>query len=185
MARLVNLRRIDSTGSRMSGKRPSEREVRGSLIRVLGSTKLCALATVDPRGRAHSCHVYFATAPTLEFYFWSNPESNHCRHLRTNPSMALSVYQSRQDLGRPSQGLAMHGLCREARGELRGRAERVYGDRFPAYRIWRRHVQPGDPARAMRFFQFVARQFKLYDDTRLGPGVAVTGSFRSHHKETK
>jgi uncharacterized protein YhbP (UPF0306 family) len=176
VAKLVNLRIIGLTGQPLSGKGPFERRVRRSLVRVLDSTKLCALATVDSRGHAHSCHVYFAYSPTLEFYFWSSPKSNHCRHLRTSPSMAVSVYDSRQDLGGPSQGVAMDGMCRETRGESRRRAERVYGDRFPAYRVWRRQVQPGDPAARMRFFQFVPRRFKLCDDTRLGPGIAVAGS---------
>jgi uncharacterized protein YhbP (UPF0306 family) len=185
VAKLGDLRTIGLAGYRLSAKIPSEREIQRSLDRVLDSTKLCALATVDPRGRPHDCHVYFAYSPTLEIYFWSSPKSNHCRHLRTNPSMAVSVYDSRQELGGPSQGLAMDGLCRETRGVSRGRAERLYARRFPAYRVWRRQVQPGDAALGMRFFRFVPRRFKLSDDTRLGLGVIIAGSLNVNRKGTK
>lgn len=185
IVRLVNLRAIDAGGDPLSAKSPSEGQVRRSLLSILARTKLCALATVDSRRSAHSSHVYFAYSPDLMVYFLSDPKSNHCRHLRTNPSMSVSVYDSRQRWGGPDRGIAMYGLCRELRGGSRDRAELFYGGRFPAYRSWRREVLPDDEGAKWRFFGFVPRHVKVFDEIRLGTGVFVTASVQVDRKKTK
>jgi uncharacterized protein YhbP (UPF0306 family) len=152
---------------------------------ILERTPLCSLATVDSRKRAHISHVYFAHSTELELYFLSDPNSRHCRHLRINSSMAVSVYDSRQRWGGPDRGLALHGVCREVRGKSLMEAEAIYGSRFPAYRTWRRTVRPGDAATKWRFFQFVAGRVKVFDEPRLGTGVFVTASVRAKDRRTK
>jgi uncharacterized protein YhbP (UPF0306 family) len=176
--RLANLRTVDAGGRPLRVGRRSEKRVRSSVRSILERTPLCSLATVDSRGRAHSSHVYFAYSAECDIYFMSDPNSKHCRHLRNNPSMAISVYDSRQRWGRPDRGVAFHGVCREATGRRRADAESVYGRRFPAYRAWRRTVRPGDAASKWRFFRFVARRVKIFDEPRLGTGVFVTASVR-------
>lgn len=182
---LANLRMIGAGGLPLNVRHPSERRVRSSVWSILEGTPLCALATVDSRKCAHSSHVYFAYSTELEIYFLSDPNSRHCRHLRSNPLIAVSVYDSRQRWGGPDRGLALHGVCREARGKSRGRAEEIYGNRFPAYRSWRRKVRPGDEATKWRFFRFVPGRIKVFDEPRLGTGVFVTASVRAEDERTK
>jgi uncharacterized protein len=178
--RLANIRTIGAGGLPIPVGPLSEQRVRSSLFRILDRTPVCSLATVGPENHAHSSHVDFAYSARLELYFLSDPASRHCRHLETNPSMAVSVYDSQQRWGGPDSGLALYGLCRMARGASHARAEAVYAARFRQYRGWRRKVRPGDEAAKWRFFRFVARRVKVFDEDRLGAGVFVIASVRAN-----
>jgi hypothetical protein len=175
---LVNLRAVGPDGLPISAKGLSEKKVLRSLSRILEGTTLCSLATVAPRRRAHSCHVYFAYSPGLELFFLSDPDSNHCRHLSGNPSMSVSVYDSTQRWGGTDRGLALYGTCRETRGRIRAEAVKAYRRRFSAFREWRKQVQPDDPAAKWRFYRFVPRRIKVFDETSLGTGVFAVASVR-------
>lgn len=149
-----------------------------SLLGVLSRTTLCSLATIGPGRTAHSCHVYFAFSRELHLYFLSDPNSAHCRHLTTNPSMAVSVYDSTQTWGGPDRGVALWGICRETRGKGSAWAEDVYGRRFKAYAKWRAGLNSDDEATTWRFYRFVAARVKAFDETKFGPAVFVVASVR-------
>lgn len=93
--------------------------------------------------------------------------------------MSVSVYDSRQNWGGPDRGMALYGRCREARGVIRDRAETAYGTRFPAYRTWWRKLRGADEAAKWRFFRFVPRRVKVFDEALFGAGVFVTASVQT------
>src|SRR3989442_11759105 len=98
---LTGLRAIGSGGALLPSAQRGLSEVRvlRSLFQSLEKTSLCSLATVNPDGRSHICHVYFAYSPTLELYFLSDPESRHCTNLALNSSMAVSGFCFTQTSG--------------------------------------------------------------------------------------
>ena len=151
----------------------TESKVHRSLFRVLNRIPLCSLATVAGDRTAHSSHVYFASSPELHLYFLSDPESGHCRQVRSNPTMAISVYDSTQRWGGSDRGIALWGTCKEMRGEGAVRAEEVYGRRFKAYAKWRAGLGPGDIATTWRFYRFVATRVKVFDEPEFGRAVFV------------
>ena len=134
--------------------------------RLLNASSLCAIATVSPGGRAHVNTAYFAWSRGLELVWLSEPHARHSRNLRTNPGVAVAVYDSNQSWGRPDRGIQMFGSAKEQAGEAARDAERIYAKRFPAYA----RASFG----AYRFYRFRARRVKLFDERALGGGVFVT-----------
>jgi general stress protein 26 len=157
----------------------SEARVLRSLFQTLEKTSLCSLATVNPDGQSHICHVYFAHSPTLELYFLSDPESRHCTNLKTNSSMAVSVFDSTQRWGGRDRGIALYGTCRATSGRDAKKAEQVYARRFQTYARWRSTLKSNDEAQGLRFFRFAPKRVKIFDETKLGAGVFVVGSVRT------
>lgn len=176
--RLVGLRAVGPGGLTLRSPPSSltQSRVLRSLLKILEGTALCSLATVAPDNVAHSSHVYFAYSSQLDLYFLSDPNSNHCRHLSRNPTMAVSVYDSTQRWGGPDCGVALYGTCMQARGRNAGIAEQVYRRRFRAFTTWRAGLTPGEVAETWRFYRFRASRVKVFDEAPLGPGVFAVAS---------
>lgn len=143
----------------------------GCLRRFLSDNVLASFASVNPRGTAHIHTAYFAWAQDWTLYYYSYPDSDHSRNLRSNPSMAVAVFDSRQTWGRPDRGVQLFGRCGEARGRLAAAAERCYASRFPAYVRWAETAREGEGALGLRPYRFRPRRAKLFDERVLGDGV--------------
>jgi len=157
----------------------SESRVRRSILRILNANVLCSIATVTRGNRAHISHVYFSYSEDLEFYFLSDPRSLHCRNLTTNPSMAVTVFNSSQPWGSPGRGVQFFGTCVEARGLQATKAEHVYGKRFPKYYKYRSDLaKDSDRPFRWRFYRFIPRKVKLFDEGEFGGGVFVVAAVR-------
>ena len=75
----------------------SPQRIRKCVSRILAeATSLCSISTVAPGNRAHIYTAFVAVSRNLDLYFLSDPESLHCRNLEANPSMAMTIFDSRQ-----------------------------------------------------------------------------------------
>src|SRR2546422_1102501 len=140
-----------------------------SLLRILRENVLCSMSTVSPGNRAHINTAYFCYSPAIEVFFLSDAGSLHCRNLERNPSLAMTIFRSGQVWGRPDRGLQLFGTCAPAMGAHRSNAERLYGQRFPAYLRLTLSVRgedrrTGDQLRSYRFYRFVPRKVKILDE---------------------
>jgi uncharacterized protein YhbP (UPF0306 family) len=133
---------------------------------LLEASRLCAIATVGPRGRAHVNTAYFAWGPRFEFVWLSEPGAAHSRNIRANGSAAVAVYESGQSWGSPDRGIQLLGSARELGRSAVPAAASLYSERFPAY--WEAELG------AYRFYRFRPRRLKLFDERLLGAGVFVT-----------
>jgi uncharacterized protein YhbP (UPF0306 family) len=124
------------------------------------ASTLCAIATVGPRSSAHVNTAYFAWAPDLRIVWLSEPGARHSRNLRTNPSVAVAVYDSGQSWDKPDRGIQVFGETRPGGHE----AEEIYAARFPDY----------EPTAAYRFYELIPQRVKLFDEGALGAGTFVT-----------
>jgi uncharacterized protein YhbP (UPF0306 family) len=149
----------------------SSRRITALAGSLLDASTLCAIATGKPRGRAYVNTAYFAGSPEFDLLWLSDPDAEHSRNLRANPSTAIAVYESTQSWGGSDRGIQLFGSAREIRGSVARDAERTYATRFPAY-------QPGELS-AYRFYHFRPHRMKLFDEAALGGGVFVTASVRS------
>lgn len=145
-----------------SKRRVAEARIRTVAHGLLDASTLCAIATVGPQGRAHVNTAYFAWSPDLHLVWLSEPRATHSRNLRTNPSVAIAVYDSNQSWGKPDRGIQLFGSVREALPE----AEQLYASRFPEYR--------SSELAAYRLYELVARRVKLFDERELGAATFVT-----------
>jgi hypothetical protein len=169
--------------------RPSDpqfasRRVHKSLIAILQATELCSIATVTPTGGAHISHVYFNWSSDLEFVFLSDPRSIHCRNILTNPSMAMTVYDSDQPWYRPGQGVHLWGRCAQAKGAWAPQAESLYARRFEGYAEVLAAIRRDDRSTFQyRFYRFTPRQIKILDEASFGGGVFVTAAIHRSPKD--
>jgi uncharacterized protein YhbP (UPF0306 family) len=69
------------------------------------------LATSGPDGTPQAAPVYFASSPDLRLYFFSDPDSQHSRHLAENPRAAAAIYPECHDW-QDIRGLQLHGEVR-------------------------------------------------------------------------
>lgn len=168
---------VDPGGRRILDWRVTEERLRRSLFRILQETALCSMATVNRLNRAHINTAYFAFSEDLELYFLSDPGAVHCRNLSGNPSMAITIFNSSQRWGKPDKGLQLFGACREAKGRQVAKAERVYGKRFPEYAERttgaHRSKREAPRLRSYRFYRFLPRMVKVFDEREFGSGIFV------------
>jgi uncharacterized protein YhbP (UPF0306 family) len=143
-----------------SRRRLSAERIRTVAEELLEASTLCAISTVGPRGRAHINTAYFAWAHDLRIVWLSEPGARHSRNLKTNPSVAVAVYDSTQSSGKPDRGIQVFGEART--GEPA--AEEIYAGRFPDY----------ERVKAYRAYELVPRRVKLFDERSLGRGTFVT-----------
>lgn len=148
-----------------SSKHPPSVRLAAIARRLLDESKLCAIATVSPGGRAHINTAYFAWGQNFEIVWLSAPDARHSRNVRANPLAAVSVFRSTQTWGGLDKGIQLFGRARELRGRAALDAERLYAKRFRAYE--------GDLP-AFRFYRLATRRMKLFDERALGGGTFVT-----------
>jgi uncharacterized protein YhbP (UPF0306 family) len=131
----------------------------------MNAAPLCALSTVSPRGRAHINHMYFASTDRFEVIWISDPGSVHSRNLTSNPSAAVTIYDSHQTWGKPDRGIQLFGTAGVTSGRQERDARRVYESRFHDY----------DPeAEGLPVYRFKPRTVKLFDERALAPVTFVT-----------
>ena len=165
------------------GKSVSETVIRTIVRDILSSNQLCSIATVAPRNRAHINTAFFAYSPNFEFYFLSDPDSLHCRNLLANPSLAMTIFDSRQRWQQAGRGLQLFGTCRRTHGQAAREAAKVYGSRFPAFGRWLSSSRAFERRqarllRAYAFFRFLPTKVKILDEGRFGGAVFVIARIR-------
>ncbi len=149
-----------------SNRRLSSARIASLARQLLDASRLCAIATIGPRGSAHVNTAYFAWTPTLEIVWLSEPGARHSRNLRTTSSAAIAVYDSTQTWGGPDRGIQLFGTAGEVGDAGTTRVAEIYARRFPDSR----DAELG----AYRFYVFSPRRVKLFDEAALDTGTFVT-----------
>lgn len=173
---LEDIQATDVTGTSLASDRFTEERVRRSVVEILDSDVLLSIATVTPEGRAHIHTAYFSYSEELRLHFLSHPGSLHCRNLSSNPSMAATVFPSRQQWTDPGQGVQLFGTGEQTSGSSEEEAERCYRRRFPTFENWKAALKVDDPARQYRFYRFDVTTVKILDEKNLGDAAFVRAS---------
>jgi uncharacterized protein YhbP (UPF0306 family) len=134
---------------------------------------LASFATHDLRGRSHINTAYFAWAADWSLYFYSYPDSRHCRNLKRRSSMAVAIFDSHQRWGHPDRGVQLFGIAGEATGKRAGLAAAFYSKRFPGFQKWKARAEREEGAFGLRPYRFRPRRIKLFDERTLGGGRFV------------
>jgi uncharacterized protein YhbP (UPF0306 family) len=108
--------------------------------------------------------MYFARSGLFDVVWISDPDSRHSRNLQTNPSAAVTIFDSHQTWGRPDRGIQLFGTAGTVTGAAARQAEQAYASRFPSY----------DPSDSYPVYRFRPRQVKLFYERLLGGGTLVT-----------
>ena len=164
----IDIHAVDVKGASLDSNEFSEEQVRQNFLRILDSSRLCSIATVTPEGRAHINTAFFSYSEKLELYFWSHPESLHCRNLLNNASMAMTVFSTQQPWIGPGQGIQLFGTGEATSGSAAEEAERSYRRRFEDYENWKATLKEDDLARQYRFYRFDVAAVKILDEKNWG-----------------
>ncbi len=154
----------DAAGKGYDGTELTTKEIEDSFWRILKENMLCSVATVMPNCQAHINTVFYSYTDDLDLFFLSHPNSQHCRNLKENPSMAVTIFSSQQIWAGSDQGLQLFGLGGEIFGRDLLKAERSYGDRFPGYMAWRKDLHPPDLGLDYHLYRFQVVRAKVYDE---------------------
>jgi uncharacterized protein YhbP (UPF0306 family) len=138
--------------------------------KLLDASTLCAIATVDLRGRPHVNTAYFAWSSELDVVWLSAPDAQHSKNVAANPRAAIAVFDSAQTWGGADRGIQLFGTARMLEGRGAADAEAVYAARFRKYSV--RDLS------AYRFYRLRPRRLKLFDESELGGGVFVRAAVR-------
>ena len=147
-----------------------------SIQRILQASTLCSLSTVEPKGTAYINTAFFSYTSELELYFLSNPSTQHSQNLNRSGSAAMAVFTTQQGWGSGElAGLQLFGRC--ALAEDVERAQRSYADRFEAYSLFWKGMDPSEQkAFPGRFYVFLPEKVKVFDEAEFGEDVYVVAS---------
>jgi uncharacterized protein YhbP (UPF0306 family) len=151
-----------------SQRRISARRIAEVAHELLDASTLCAIATVDPNGRAHINTAYFAWSPSFEIVWISEPRAKHSRNIHINGTAAVSVFDSSQSWGQPDRGIQLFGIAHKAEGHAADDVVAIYAGRFSAV------VESDLPA--YHPYLFRPRRLKVFHERALGGGVFVTAT---------
>jgi uncharacterized protein YhbP (UPF0306 family) len=100
-------------------------------VQEIIATSVMTLATCGPSGEPHAAAVYFACDDRLNFYFFSNPESQHVQDLVRDSHAAVSIHPECSDW-QDIRGLQIRGKVEKLeRGSDWDRAWELYVAKFP------------------------------------------------------
>ena len=153
----------------------SDVELRPLIQGILDEVSLCTISSVNADGTAHANTAFFCVDAEWRMYFISSEEAKHSKNIMARSSLAVTVYDSRQDWDDWKTGLQLFGACSVARGRDARVASKLYKLRFPAYARWlhglgRAIGDSGVPA----LFIFVPHSLKLLCEESLGEETFVT-----------
>lgn len=108
-----------------------ERDGSVAPLNELLAVSTLTLATVGSDGVPHAAPVYFAASPELNFYFFSDANSQHVRDIAHDPHTAAALYPACFDW-RDIRGIQMRGLARLVNSPAEWEsAWNLYQSKFP------------------------------------------------------
>jgi|SRR3990172_2423026 len=99
------------------------------ILSLLSETRALTLATLDPDGRPRATPLFFAFDEQAALIFLSDRETQHCRNLKRDPSVAAALYPEVSDW-HELRGLQIQGVASVVPVADRGSALSLYTARF-------------------------------------------------------
>lgn len=146
----------------------SDQEISSSIGDILHSNILCSIAT-SRSGESYIHTAYYCFNNQMEFYFISDPATQHSKNINENPSVAIAVYDSRQPWDNNKRGLQIFGRCRAATGKKLVEGTMLYLQRFTGLKQWIQH--PDDFIRGAinsQLYVITSHSVKLFDEDNFG-----------------
>ena len=152
----------------------SSEKVLASVMISLRKTELWSMATVGLKSKSHINTAYFSYSDSLDFYFVSEPSTQHIQNLAHSSRVAITVFDSHQPWDSYHRGLQMFGKCWCVDTSESLKARRVYSARFPAYQEYFDALSPKErKASPYRFYGFRPERIKILDEKVFGEEVFV------------
>lgn len=161
---------------------PTER-IAKSVARILEGTQLCSMATVYQGNISHINAAYFCYDDRLDIYFVSQLSSTHVQNIETNPSMAVSIFDTHQPWDDWKAGLQFFGTSRATDKPEFKHGSELYKERFPDYKKWLHSLGRAVASSVVPpFYLFIPTRVKILDEEDFGEETYVDAAIK-HDKE--
>lgn len=152
---------------------PTDR-IAKSVARILELTQLCSMATVSEGNTSHINAAYFCYDDRLDIYFVSQGSSIHIKNIATNPSMALSIFDTHQPWDDWKMGLQLFGTVRSTDKHEFKYGSELYKERFPDYKKWLHSLGRAVASSVVPpFYVFRPTHVKILDEEDFGEETYV------------
>lgn len=145
-----------------------------SIIDVLDANRLCSMATVGPTGAAHANIAYFAADRHLNLFVLTRRTTRHSRHVESNPTVAVTVFDSRQIWNQPHLGLQLFGRCTRVPEGSSAAAFSVYSAKHPDLLGLAKSSDDMLSRLESRFYLIDVRAIHIVDEARFGDDTGFT-----------
>ncbi len=148
-------------------------KLNASIRLILGKNELMSMASVKNE-KSWINTAYYCFDERLNFYFLSDPSTEHVKNIKENDSVALSIFDSSQKWDDNKKGLQIFGRCHKAKLNELPLAIKLYSDRFASFGQLIKN--PGDFARNVltsRFYVIYTDSLKLFDETNFGEEESI------------
>jgi uncharacterized protein YhbP (UPF0306 family) len=156
---------------------PSDRLL-AAVTRIVSANTLCSMATRSEAGTVDINAAFFSFSDDLTLYFLSNPGAAHCRNLAHVPQMAMTVFDSHQQWGKPHAGLQLFGPGGRVVPDQVEQARALYAARFTGYfDLVLRASEAPRPATgpaALHLYRFAPTRVKLLEELEFGDEIYIT-----------
>ena len=144
-----------------------------SITKILSSNILCSIASIN-KSESYIHTAYFCFNDKLKLYFISDPSTQHTANIKSNPSVAIAIYDSKQPWDDNKRGLQIFGKCEIAKGTKLIDGTLHYLKRFAGLKQWIKH--PDDFIKGAinsKMFVITPSRIKLFDEETFGEEVFI------------
>src|SRR6266446_3452450 len=157
---------------------PTEK-LHASVIDILNSTELFAMATVNSAGECHIHAAYFCFSDDLDIFSVSDVGTIHAKNIAEVPRVAVSVFDSHQPWDSGHRGLQLFGKCWQAGLIESARGLKIHASRFKAYGEYMSDINPFERDKSpYKFFVFRPESIKIFDENEFGEETFVIADVR-------
>ena len=150
-----------------------------SVERILEATQLCSMATVSEGNVSHINTAYFCFDDRLDIYFVSQLSSVHIRNIATNPSMAVSIFDTHQPWDDWKTGLQFFGTVRSTDKHEFKHGSELYKKRFPDSKKWLHSLGQSVASSVVPpFYLFTPARVKVLDEEDFGEETFVEAAIK-------
>jgi uncharacterized protein YhbP (UPF0306 family) len=143
-------------------------KLKRSIESILADVNLCSMATTDVN-QSHINTAFFCYDEALYIYFMSDSHTTHCRNITSNPSMAISIYNTNQPWGSSLKGVQLFGQCKEVSENEKATAIKLYEGRFPLFKAYILTLSKTDIDNfPVNYYMFKTDKIKLFDEDSFG-----------------
>lgn len=153
----------------------SDEVLNRSIQSILETNSLMSVATITEGERSHIHTAYFCFNSHLELFSLTEPFRQHSVNVKSNPSVAVAVYDSHQLWDEPKRGLQLFGECQLAQGKKLAESFMLYAQRFSGLKKWVQHADDIlNNVIESRFYVITVNSIKIFDEPQLGSEVWVS-----------
>lgn len=145
-----------------------DNDLNRSIQKILEDNILLSMASIKDTSSWINA-AYYCFDKKFNFYILVDPATEHAKNTKSNNSVALAIFDSRQTWDEPKRGLQIFGQCKRATLLELPTAIKLYTKKFASFSQFIKH--PDDFAKnalTSRFYKIEVNSLKLFDETNFG-----------------